>query len=483
MRAFQTLGVLILAGALIVSVPEFAAGQSVEVDREAGGSGTHITRSTRITHPTRITPPTHITPSHSGHMHGAGGRHKPEPTPAPAPAGIDPTWTGGTNSLWNTSANWNSGAGPVPGAADAALFNGAGNGHTTIDLGSGASILTITFDTSSAAAYTIGAGAVGSQTLTLSLNGAITVNSGVTTNQLFNAALKLGADGTSTGSFTFTNNGTGTLTFAGNVSETTANNNAPARTLNLAGSGNGVISGVINGNGVSTGSLAQPSVSVVKTGTGTWTLSGNNTYNGGTTVSQGTLLVSNTTGSGTGTGNVTVNGSGTTLGGTGTISGSVTLGNTTPGAILNPGPKGTAGTSASVGTLTTGAVTLTGANTVHIDAFGTLATQWDKLVSTGAISLGTTSTLQVIIASGLTFTSGTTYHLLTGTSLTGTFSGITNNELVLFSGYEFIAEYTPTEFDLVVPVPEPGTWCAAALALGVIGYSQRRRFGRLLKSA
>jgi len=29
--------------------------------------------------------------------------------------------------------------------------------------------------------------------------------------------------------------------------------------------------------------------------------------------------------------------------------------------------------------------------------------------------------------------------------------------------------------DVDVPVPEPGTWVAAALALGVIGFSQRKR--------
>ena len=75
-----------------------------------------------------------------------------------------------------------------------------------------------------------------------------------------------------------------TLTFAGLVSEATANNSNPARTLNLAGSGNGVINGIINGNGASNGGNAEPLVSISKSGTGTWTLSGANTYAGGTTV-------------------------------------------------------------------------------------------------------------------------------------------------------------------------------------------------------
>src|SRR4029077_2328478 len=120
-------------------------------------------------------------------------------------------------------------------------------------------------------------------------------------------------------------------------------------------------------------------------------------------------------------------------------------------------------------------LTLTGADTFHADAFGTLTANWDKLVSTGAIALGNmTSALQVSIASGLTFTPNQVYVLLSGTSLSGTFSGITNNELVTFSGYQFIAQYTSTGFDLEA-VPEPSTWVAGALALASLLYTQRRR--------
>jgi len=76
--------------------------------------------------------------------------------------------------------------------------------------------------------------------------------------------------------------------------------------------------------------------SVVKVGSGTWTLTGANTYTGGTTVSNGTLLAANTSGSGTGTGAVTVN-SGGTVGGSGTISGAVTVNS---GGTLAPGVSG-----------------------------------------------------------------------------------------------------------------------------------------------
>ena len=72
---------------------------------------------------------------------------------------------------------------------------------------------------------------------------------------------------------------------------------------------------------------------LTKTGTGTLTLAGNNTFSGGTTVNAGTLLINNTAGSGTGSGTVSVN-PGATLGGNGTIAGQVSL---AAGATLAPG--------------------------------------------------------------------------------------------------------------------------------------------------
>ena len=92
---------------------------------------------------------------------------------------------------WGTNANWLTDPAAVPGTGDTATFNSAGNGFTTIDLGTGVTIGNILFDTSSAAAYTIGLGAVGSRSLTLDNAGAITLNSDVANNQLFNANLSL----------------------------------------------------------------------------------------------------------------------------------------------------------------------------------------------------------------------------------------------------------------------------------------------------
>ena len=120
----------------------------------------------------------------------------------------------------------------------------------------------------------------------------------------------------------WTNNSGNLFTVSGNVTL-----NGSAVTVN--GTGDTLISGNVSGMG---------SVSdLIKDGSGTLTLTGTNTYAGGTTVNGGTLLVNNTAGSGTGTGAVPVSNAGTTLGGTGTISGPVIV---AAGANIAPGNGG-----------------------------------------------------------------------------------------------------------------------------------------------
>lgn len=188
--------------------------------------------------------------------------------------------------------------------------------------------------------------------------------------------------------------------------------------------------------------------SVIKSGGGILRLDGANTFSDGTNVNEGTLLVNNSAGSGTGTGKVTVNNSGT-LGGIGTIGGAVTIG---PGGALNPGQTGTAGTAGAVGTINTGALTLQSGSFSSFDVSGTAT--YDQLISSGAIAFG--GRLDVNIASGLNFANGEMLNLFTGTSDTGTFTGIADNQLVTFDGYTFMADYTGSGFTLTA-VPEPST--------------------------
>lgn len=97
------------------------------------------------------------------------------------------------------------------------------------------------------------------------------------------------------GNRTLTISNTGLTTFAGGIQLT---NSSRKRTLTIAGTGNALVSGAIT-NGNATGSL-------VKSGTGTLTLSGANTYTGTTTLTAGTVVLGSNTALGTGT--VTLNG-------------------------------------------------------------------------------------------------------------------------------------------------------------------------------
>jgi autotransporter-associated beta strand protein len=72
------------------------------------------------------------------------------------------------------------------------------------------------------------------------------------------------------------------LTITGDVNATSSDNQA--HTLNLTGNGNGEITGSISNSGTGI-------VPLNKTGSGTWILSGANTYPNATNVSSGTLLV------------------------------------------------------------------------------------------------------------------------------------------------------------------------------------------------
>lgn len=127
----------------------------------------------------------------------------------------------------------------------------------------------------------------------------------------------------------------------GNGSLDVASHNPPGLTIgSLEGEGLaflGANSLSIGSNDLSTtfSGLIQGTGSVVKLGTGTLSLSGANTYTGGTIVSSGILLAKNVTGSGTGTGAVSINAG--TLGGSGIIAGAVTIGmNTGVRAFLAP---------------------------------------------------------------------------------------------------------------------------------------------------
>jgi fibronectin-binding autotransporter adhesin len=106
-----------------------------------------------------------------------------------------------------------------------------------------------------------------------------------------NRLIQIGS-GSGTGGAVLEQNGTGAVTFSGtggflNTQDTAATS---PRSLTLSGTNTNAntISAVIRDNSPSGG------VSVVKSGSGTWLLSGTNTYTGTTTISQGALAVAST---------------------------------------------------------------------------------------------------------------------------------------------------------------------------------------------
>lgn len=182
------------------------------------------------------------------------------------------SWDGTTDSTWATATNWLTDT-TAPGTGETATFNGTGNGNTTIDLGAGVTLGSLVFDTSSAAPYTIGSGAVGSQTITLGTTGnAVTMNAGVANNQLVNSNLALTVTRTAGNTATYyavtNNSATNSPTLAGGISASTAG----VKVLNVTGTGNTNISGAITSG---TGNM-----SLFKTGSGTLTLSGGATFSG-----------------------------------------------------------------------------------------------------------------------------------------------------------------------------------------------------------
>ena len=198
------------------------------------------------------------------------------------------TWNGSTSTSWGTAANWTPAT--VPGAADTATFNNAGNGRTLISLGSGIGIVNIIFDTANAAAYTFGSGTVGSQTLNMNGSGMFNVTSTVTNTETFNAALTLSTAGGGR-TLGFTNDSTTpgqSLIFAGGMTTTQTG----TKTVSINGAGNTSISGILS-DGNTGGQLA-----LTKNGTGMLTLSsGPHTYSGPTLVNGGTLVNSSIGGS------------------------------------------------------------------------------------------------------------------------------------------------------------------------------------------
>lgn len=256
----------------------------------------------------------------------------------------------------------------------------------------------------------------------------------------------------------FTVGGSANLELSGSVGL-----GAATRTLTVTNTGSTLLSGVLSG------SLG---VGLTKTGNGTLTLAGANTYDGPTTVSAGKLLVN---GSLANASAVSVS-SGATLGGSGIV-GNV---NVASGGALAPG--------ASTGIFTVGNLTLQAGSTLAAELNGlTAGSLYDRVVSLANVSL-TNSILSVSL--GFDPSLGNSFLIITNSGNTfGTFNGLDEGGQILgvvntnTGGiFNFEISYLAGDGNDVrlTVVPEPAAWGIAALgAVMLVVVMQARRRPRL----
>jgi autotransporter-associated beta strand protein len=173
---------------------------------------------------------------------------------------------------------------------------------------------------------------------------------------------------------------------------------------------------------------------VIKTGSGTWTLSGSNSFTGGILVTQGTLLVNNPTGSGTGSGAVNVH-EGASLGGNGTIAGPVTI---QADAALSPGD--------GIGTLTI-------SNSLKLAVDSITRIELDRALNThDVVACGSVSYDGALVVTNLggTLSAGDSFPIFEAGSFAGSFFEILGSPGPLL-GWDF----NPTNGVLSVVGVEP----------------------------
>ncbi|MFZ0816799.1 MAG: S-layer family protein [Candidatus Sulfotelmatobacter sp.] len=340
---------------------------------------------------------------------------------------IENTTTGAasTNALVNLNSISSTGSFTL---ADGANFTTMGNftngNKLTVDAGSifaltGSNVLTnLASGTLTGGTYTVG----GTLQLT-SANGGITTNAATLTVTGTTAQI---LDGTTNALAGFDNN-TGSFTLSGLATLADASN-----TFNNSGTVD-IAKGstiTITGTGHSYSQTA-----------GQTTVDGSlSSLLGGTSVTGGTIL------------------------GAGTVRGNLTAGNATGTAVtINAGDSGKAGLLSITGKYTQ----LATGNFTGLVNGTTAGTGYSQLKVTGVAALAGTINFTVATAFQSSLTSGETFTVLTGSSVTGTF---TNSTIAINSSFHFVVSYTATGVVLTVatgPAAAPDSTPVQSAAIAV----------------
>ena len=219
---------------------------------------------------------------------------------APRATAADGSWNVDNAGNWNATGNWLGGS--IPGSTssttstDIATFGFPLTADRTLTVDSNRNIAGIIFSNTSAFRYWLSGG-----NLLLSNGGVIqtAANNGAHID-LIQSAIAIQGDGASA-TFTAGATNASSLLSIGAVTGVSTTGNTTTLTLNGANTGLNTIGGAI-GNGANGGRLA-----VVKDGSGTWMLNGNNTFTGGLTVNSG-VLYGRVQGTAFGAGAFTMNG-------------------------------------------------------------------------------------------------------------------------------------------------------------------------------
>ena len=398
--------------------------------------------------------------------------------PGGQPGGFQPqqvdanfSWTGAANTTWSNPGNW-SPSGP-PGGTDTAVFDGAFSNQPNI-IAATIAVGELHMATGVAQNVTISA----SLANILTIEGVGIPGTGILIDNASAFTLTITARIAVDASQAWTNNSGNLFTVSGatvvSVRIISLRSTAPETRLSQPLS-------MMLGMGSA----------IIKDGSGTLTITGNNTYSGGTIVNSGTLLVN---GRGDlGDGNVTVNNSGT-LGGDSTspiISRGV-FGNArtrltvAAGGNLAPGNGGN-----NTAVFTVNALTLQPASNFRIDINGTSpGIGYDRLVVTAS-----GNSRFVITNSNLVVTVGTTLSVgqsishwpknSSGIDYAGTFAQGKHRDGQ--RRYRFLGQLHRRRWqrhrahgDPGAPVPEPSTWIGGALAIAGLAFTQRRRLRKLI---